>query len=112
MLSVTGWMQKRSRITALAVLLSAAIGICSDRFIGGQIAEYAGMVQAHVLIAYITLWIDSLLAGPYGLRTAIIMERPPIAIIRILLFTVISALGTYVTAKVIADGIFQYWLTH
>lgn len=73
-------------------------------------AEFAGEIQAHVLIGYFSLWIASLLAGPYGPRATVVIEWLPIAILRMLIFAFVSALTIYVMMKTVADGILMFWL--
>jgi hypothetical protein len=79
----------------LVALVPAAIGIGSDRLIGGPVAQFAGRVQFIGLVAYFWCALTMFLFMSYSQRVDVILRGPALVAFRVLIFVLYSAFALF-----------------
>jgi hypothetical protein len=83
--NVSLWFRKHLIAIIGVTLLSSAVGLGTDRLVGGRTAEVAGRVQFIFLVAYFLLTLIFLIFRPYRGRVGAFLLTVPMRYLAILL---------------------------
>jgi len=91
--NVSLWFRKHFVAIIGVTLLSSAVGLVTDRVVGGRTAEVAGRVQFIFLVGYFLLTLIFFIFRPYRGRVGIFLRSMPMQYVAVLLGSVVLVLA-------------------
>ena len=89
------FLKDKRRPFMLVALVPAAIGIGTDRLIGGPVAEFAGRLQFVGVVSYLWCALTMFLFMSYSQRVDGILRGPALVAFRISVFILYSAITLF-----------------
>jgi arginine exporter protein ArgO len=93
--SLSLWFRKHLIAIIGVTLLSSAVGLGTERFVGGRTAEVAGRVQLIFLVAYFLLTFIFFIFRPYQGRVGTFLRTIPMQCLAVLVGSVILVIALF-----------------